>query len=163
MTKKKYSNYKQIANGIIIILATFMGLLFFLNEQFDLNLKAQIILPLTAVLATGFIFLSKKVNMSNYLLMPAIMIDGFFHLTSPLENLVQNSPDWVIAFNFYGGNGMPVIVHQIMGVFLLLTVSVFIYHLIKKQKNWYYYFFKYVIAVITLLIISTSYVIQLFK
>lgn len=91
------------------------------------------------------------------------MTDAYFHLTSPLENLIEHSPDWVIAFQLYGGNGMPVIIHQIMGIFLFVTSGIFIFHLIAKKKNWYYPFYKYVIAIVTMTIISTSYVIKLFR
>lgn len=163
MAKKKRFDCKQIGNGIIILLSVFIGLLFVLNEMLDLGFKAPVIIFLTIILAAGLIVLSKKINISSYLLLPVIILDGFFHLTSPLENLVANSPDWILAFNFYGGNGMPVIVHQIMGILLLVTSAIFVYHLISKRKNWYVPFYKYIIAIITMTIISASYVIKLLR
>ena len=148
---------------MIIILSLFIIVFFIFNELFDLGLNAAIIIPLVLALALGFFILSKRINVSDYVLLPVIIVDGFFHLTSPLENLVENSPDWVIAFNLYGGNGMPVIIHQIMGIFLLVTSAGFIYLLISKKKDWTYYFYKYIIVIITLTIISFSYLIKLFK
>ena len=148
---------------MIVLLSLFIIVFFIFNELFDLGLNAAIIIPLVLALALGFFILSKRINVSDYVLLPVIIVDGFFHLTSPLENLVENSPDWVIAFNLYGGNGMPVIIHQIMGIFLLVTSAGFIYLLISKKKDWTYYFYKYIIVIITLTIISFSYLIKLFK
>jgi hypothetical protein len=163
MKKSKKINFKLIRTAIVFTLSIFIATFFILNEKFDLGLGPGIIIPLTLILATGAMLLSKKVNISNYILLPVIIGDGYFHLTSPLENLVRNSPDWVIAFNLYGGSGMPVIVHQIMGVFLIITSLIFIFHLAMKKKNWYYPFYKYLIAIVTMTIISTSYVIKMFK
>ena len=163
MNQKTSVIWKWIGNGWIITLSTFIALFFILNEFFDLELKALIVLPVVIIIAAVLIILSRKVNVSDYILLPVIIIDGFFHLTSPLENLAENSPDWVIAFNLYGGNGMPIIIHQIMGIFLLLTSAWFIYLLIKKRKDWTYYFYKYVIAIITLTIISFSFIIKFFR
>lgn len=154
---------KIIADSYIFLLSTFIGVFFFVNEQFDLELGPETVLPIVAVLTAGFIFWQIKINIVDYVLLPVMIIDGYFHLTSPLGNLVENSPDWVIAFNLYQGNGMPVIVHRIMGVFLLLTSGWFIYLLISKKKDWAYYLYKYAIVVITLSIISFSYLIKLFK
>ena len=162
MAKKKKLYPEWIGNGIIIAFATFIGLFFILYEKLGIH-NAPIIISSTILLTFGFIVLSKKFDISNYILLPVIIADGFFHLTSPLENLVKNSPDWVIAFNFYGGSGMPVIIHQIIGIFLLITSAIFILHLILKRKNWYYYFYKYIIATITIVIVSISYIIKLFK
>lgn len=159
----KLLNYKQIGNGIIILLSLFITVFFIFNEQFDLSLHAAIIIPLAVVLAFGFFSMPPQKNISDYVLLPVIILDGFFHLTSPLENLVENSPDWVIAFNLYRGNGMPVMIHQIMGVFLLVTSAWFIYLLISKKKDWTYYFYKYIIVIITLTIISFSYLIKLLR
>ena len=156
-------DYKTTGNGVIIILSLFIIVFFIFNELFDLGLSAAIIIPLVLALALGFFILSKRINVSDYVLLPVIILDGFFHLTSPLENLIENSPDWVIAFNLYGGNGMPVIIHQIMGIFLLITSAGFVYLLTSKKKNWTYYFYKYVIVIITLIIISFSYLIKLFS
>ncbi len=161
MAKKKQFPFKPIGNIVIILLSTFIGLFFILYEKLNIT-QTPIILSSVLVLAAAFIALSKKFNISNYILLPVIIMDGIFHLTSPLENLVENSPDWVIAFNFFGGNGMPVLVHQIMGAFLLITSAIFIYYLISKRKDWYYYFYKYLIVIITMIIISTSFVLKLF-
>jgi len=160
---KKTSDYYLIGDRVIVLLSLFIIVFFIFNELFDLGLNAAIIIPLVLALALGFFILSKRINVSDYVLLPVIIVDGFFHLTSPLENLVENSPDWVIAFNLYGGNGMPVIIHQIMGIFLLVTSAGFIYLLISKKKDWTYYFYKYIIVIITLTIISFSYLIKLFK
>ncbi|MEN7982407.1 MAG: hypothetical protein ABFQ65_03085 [Nanoarchaeota archaeon] len=158
---KKEKHLSKYLNYLIILFSVFIGLFFLLYELLGIT-NPIIILSSTIFLVGGFIFLSKKFPISNYILLPVIIVDGFFHLTSPLENLVENSPDWVIAFNLYGGNGMPVIIHQIMGVFLLITSAIFIYNLISKKENWYYYFYKYIIAIITMTIISISYFIKLF-
>lgn len=152
--------WKRLADSYIIILSVFIALFFIVNEFFDLGLGPVIVLPIVVAMSIGLIW--SKVP-SDYILLPVIIFDGFFHLTSPLENLVENSPDWVIAFNLYGGNGMPVIIHQIMGVFLILTSAWFIYLLVKRKKDWSYYLYKYAVAVITLTIISFSYLIKLFK
>ena len=151
---------EKVGNIIIILLSIFILVFFIINEFFDLGL---VILPIifTLIFTSGIYFLEKKFKVSNYIMLPVIIIDGFFHLTSPLENLVENSPDWVIAFNLYGGNGMPVLVHQIMGVFLLGTSIGFIYYLFKKNENWFYYFYKYLVAIVTIVIISFSFVIKL--
>ena len=162
MKKRKQFDYKKLANIFLIILSSFVGLFFIIHEILEITSQI-IILFSTFILASGLIFLSKNFSVSNLILLPVILVDGFFHLTSPLENLRENSPDWVIAFNFYGGNGMPVIVHQIMGVFLLITSGIFIYNLISKKENWYYYFYKYLVAIITMTIISVSYMIKLFS
>jgi hypothetical protein len=159
MDKKKFP-YKSIGNMILILLSVFIGLFFILHEKLNIN-KPSIILSSTFLLALALIVLSKKFHISKYILVPILLVDGFFHLTSPLENLVENSPDWIIAFNFFGGNGMPVIVHQMMGVFLLITSAIFIYYLIAKRKDWYYYIYKYLIGLGTMAIISTSYIIKL--
>ena len=89
-------------------------------------------LLITGAVTFGLVVWSKKTEVADYILIPVIILDGYFHLTSPLENLVANSPDWVIAFNLYQGEGMPVIIHQLMGVFLLLASGWFIYLLISK-------------------------------
>lgn len=162
MKKRKYSKTELIANSILILLSIFIGLFFIFYELLNIQ-NSFIILSLTIIVAVGLISLSKKFNISNYILLPIIIVDGFFHLTSPLENLVENSPDWVIAFNLYGGNGMPLIMHQIIGAFLLITSTIFIYNLISKRKNLYNYFYKYLIAIITMAIISMSYIIKLLK
>jgi len=159
----KWDRLKQIGNRTIILLSTFIILFFVFNEFFDLDLSTLPIVLVTLIFVVGIIFTSKKIKtkISNYILLPVIIIDGYFHLTSPLEHLVENSPDWVIAFNLYGGNGMPVLVHQIMGVFLLGTSIAFIYYLYKKKENWFFYLYKYAVAIITMIIISFSYVIKL--
>ncbi|MBI5729068.1 MAG: hypothetical protein HY983_02415 [Candidatus Magasanikbacteria bacterium] len=154
---------KIITDSYAILLATFIATFFVVNEHFDLSLGPKIILPILVLLAAGFIAWQRKAAVSDYIVLPVIFVDGYFHLTSPLENLVANSPDWVIALNLYQGHGMPIIVHQIMGVFLLLTSGWFTYLLILKKKNWSYYFYKYAIALITLTIISFSYLIKLSK
>ena len=162
MSKKKQFNFKLIFNFIIILLSVFISLFFILSEKLGIN-NPLIILTSTIVLAGGLGFLLKKFDISTYILLPVIILDGFFHLTSPIENLVENSPDWIIAFNFYGGQGMPVIAHQIIGIFLLITSAIFIYYLISKRKDWYYYLYKYAVTIITMTIISTSYVIKLLR
>lgn len=162
MKKNQKNNLKFLTNAFIILLSVFIGLFFILYETLEIT-NSIIIISSTIILTGILILFSKKFPVSNYILLPVIIFDGFFHLTSPLENLVENSPDWVIAFNLYGGSGMPVIVHQIMGVFLLTTSAIFIYNLISKKENWYYYFYKYLVAIVTMVIISTSYVIKLFK
>ena len=154
---------KITANSYIIFLSVFIATFFVANEHFDLALGTEIILPIVIIFTTGLVIWQRKINIADYVLLPVMIIDGYFHLTSPLENLVENSPDWVIAFNLYQGKGMPVIVHQAMGVFLLLTSGWFIYLLIRKRKDWQYYFFKYAITTVTLSIISFSYFIKLFK
>ncbi len=156
-------NIKQIGNSYIIILAVFVSLFFVLNEKIQLHLGPEVFIPIALVVGIGLVILSKKVNISDYVMLPAIIGDGFFHTTAPLTNLVENSPDWVIAFNLYGGNGMPVIVHQMMGVFLITTSAFFIYFLAVKSKNWYRPFYKYAITIVTLTIISFSYVIKMFN
>ena len=160
MDNKKF--FELVGNSLVILLSIFIMSFFVLNEKFDLGIKASVVIPLVIVLAIGLVVLMKKFNISNYILLPVIFIDGYFHFTSPLENLIANSPDWVIAFNFFGGNGMPVLVHQIMGIFLLITSLIFVYHLISKKSNWYYYLYKYGIAIVTMIIISVSYMIKLF-
>ncbi len=157
----KKGDSKKVFNIILIILSVFVGLFFILYELLNI-LNPLIIISSAIILSTGVIFFSRKYNISNFILLPVILVDGFFHLTSSLENLVENSPDWVIAFNLYGGNGMPLIVHQIMGAFLLITTAIFIYYLVSKKRGGYYYFYKYIIAVITMAIISTSYLIKMF-
>lgn len=154
--KLKYLNY------FIIILSVFVGLFFILYEILEIT-NSIIIFSSTIILSGILIFFEKKYSFSNFIMLPVIIVDGFFHLTSPLENLRENSPDWVIAFNLFGGKGMPVIVHKIMGVFLLITSIIFIYNLMSKKKNWYFYFYKYLIAIITMVIISFSYLIKIFN
>ncbi len=112
MPKKTQFSYKSLGNMILILLSIFIGLVYIL-DMFNVN-NALIIISSTFLLTGILIVLFKKFDISKYILLPVIILDGFFHLTSPLENLVKNSPDWVIAFNFYGGNGMPVIIHQII-------------------------------------------------
>lgn len=162
MKKRGQINPKIFGNWLIILLSTFIGLFFIFYEILEITHPIIIILS-TIFLTAGLIFLQKKFKVSSYVLLPVIIMDGFFHLTSPLENLVENSPDWVIAFNLYGGSGMPVIIHQIMGIFLLVTSAIFIYYLISKRKDWYNYFYKYLVAIITMTIISVSYMIKLFS
>ena len=152
----------KIINSFLILLSVFIGLFFLLYELLGIT-DLFIIVSATLILTLIFISLLKKFDVSSYVLLPVIILDGFFHLTSPLENLRENSPDWVIAFNLFGGNGMPVIVHQIMGVFLLTTSVIFIYYLISKRKEGYYYFYKYLVAIITMTIISVSYLIKLLQ
>ena len=151
--------WQTIANWYITILSVFIATFFILNEFLDLGLGAIVIIPLSIIIGVMLVVWWN----SDYVLLPVIIFDGLFHLTSPLENLVENSPDWVIAFNLYGGNGMPVIVHQVMGVFLLVTSGWFIYLLVSKKQDWTYYLYKYGVTVVTLTIISFSYVIKLFK
>lgn len=152
----------RILNSFIILLSVFVGLFFILYELLNIT-NSSIILSSTFLLTIIFIFSQNKFPISNYILLPIIILDGFFHLTSPLENLAENSPDWIIAFNLYGGNGMPVWIHQAMGVFLLTTTVIFFLYLIIKKKNWYFYFYKYIIAIVTMIIISFSYMIKLFR
>lgn len=154
---------KIIADSYVILLSTFIIVFFAVNEYFDLGFGPEIVLLIAAALTAGFVVWQRKINVVDYILLPVMIVDGYFHLTSPLSNLVENSPDWVIAFNLYQGNGMPVIVHRVMGVFLLLTSAWFIYLLISKKKDWPYYAYKYAIVIITLSIISFSYLIKLFK
>lgn len=154
---------KIIADSYVLLLSTLIIVFFAVNEYFDLGLGPEIVLPIAVLLTAGFIVSQRKLNIVDYVLLPVMIIDGYFHLTSPLGNLVENSPDWVIAFNLYQGNGMPVMVHRVMGVFLLLTSGWFIYLLISKKRDWSYYIYKYAIVVITLSIISFSYLIKLFK
>ncbi|MCK5022054.1 MAG: hypothetical protein KAR54_02295 [Candidatus Pacebacteria bacterium] len=161
--KLKANLSKTIADSYIVLLSIFIATFFIINEYFDLELGPEIILPITVFLTLISIILQRKINIFDYILLPVIIFDGFFHLTSPLERLVENSPDWVIAFNLYQGNGMPVIGHQIIGAFLLLTSGCFIYLLISKKKNWTYFIYKYAIVTITLTIISFSYLIKLLE
>ena len=163
MIKLSKANFKIIGTTVIFVLSIFIITFFILNEKFDLAIGAHIIIPITLILSAGGIILYKKIDISDYISLPVIIADGYFHLTSPLENLVRNSPDWVIAFNLYGGNGMPVVIHQIMGVFLILASLIYITNLAMKKKDWYMPFYKYLIAIITMTIISTSYVIKLFR
>jgi hypothetical protein len=157
------SRWKTGVDSYVILLSVFIALFFVLNEFFDFGLGPAIVIPLSVAIALGLILWKTKVAVSDYVLLPVIIFDGLFHITSPLENLVENSPDWVIAFNLYGGNGMPLIVHQVMGVFLLVTSGWFIYLLVSKKKDWSYYLYKYGVTVVTLTIISFSYLIKLFK
>lgn len=159
--KKKLS--QVIADDYTIVLSVYIGVFFAIHEFFDLGWSPTGTLGLTAILALVFILWQRKSYIVDYILLLVIIGDGYFHLTSPLDNLVKNSPDWVIAFNLFGGNGMPLIVHQTMGVFLLSTSALFIYLLAKRRKNWQYYLYKYGVGIITLSIISLSYVIKLYK
>ncbi|MCW8965088.1 MAG: hypothetical protein OQK82_00160 [Candidatus Pacearchaeota archaeon] len=152
----KYLNY------FIILLSVFIGLFFLIYELVGIANKL-IIFSSTIILTTILILSSKKISASNTIMLPIIIIDGFFHLTSPLENLVENSPDWIIAFNLYGGKGMPAIIHQIMGIFLITTSIIFIYYLILKKKKLYFYFYKYLISIITMVIICFSYLIKIYN
>lgn len=150
----------KIFNSLIILLSVFVGLFFLIYELAEV--KNPIVIFASTIILTGIlIFFSKKYSISNFIMLPVIIVDGFFHLTSPLENLIENSPDWIIAFNLFQVNGMPVIVHQIMGIFLLTTSGIFIYNLAKKRKNWYNLFYKYLVAIITMSIISFSYILKL--
>jgi len=128
----KKEAWKSITDSYLILLSTFIATWFFFNEYFDLGIRPSIVLLITGAVTFGLVVWSKKTEVADYILIPVIILDGYFHLTSPLENLVANSPDWVIAFNLYQGEGMPVIIHQLMGVFLLLASGWFIYLLISK-------------------------------
>jgi len=50
-----------------------------------------------------------------------LFLDGIFHATTPLKELVQNSPDWIIARNLFQKKGLKEIIHKIMGYFLILS------------------------------------------
>lgn len=157
---KKKQPWLWIGEGYVTLLASFIAIYFLLEEQLELALGVPIlILP---IIVTVVILLFKNTMLSNFILVPVMIFDGFFHVTSPLENLVANSPDWVIALNLYSGNGMPVLVHQLMGVFLITTSSFFIYFLAVKKKNWYQPFYKYVVSIVTITIISFSYLLKIF-
>jgi len=162
MAAKKLKRKEVLANWFIVTLSVFIIVFTIFHDLLDIK-SISIIFALTMLSSLGVYYTRRTKEVSNYILLPVIILDGFFHLTSPLENLVKNSPDWVIAFKLFGGNGMPVVIHQVMGMLLLITSGFYLNILIKDKKGWYFYFYKYVVTVVTVTIISLSYIIKISK
>jgi len=94
--------------------------------------------------------------------LPLIFLDGLFHTFTPEAGLREQSPDWIIARNAWGGEGFSETVHKAMGVFLLSSSAwVFYQHfLVETPSSWWMRFYLKGIMPITLLIIALAIVLK---
>lgn len=51
-----------------------------------------------------------------------MLIDGWFHLSSNLETLKEESPDWIIARNIFKTNAFSENIHKFIGAALIIGV-----------------------------------------
>lgn len=155
----------KIINYILIFLSFFIGLFYIGYEILNMPLGFTLfgLILFLSISSTILISLNRDV-WAKFIVLPVILVDSFFHLTASSQNLLENSPDWVIAFKLYGGNGMSQLIHRFLGGFLLITTIYFIIDMIFKidKKEIYHKIYLYGVALITLLIITTSYLIKLF-
>jgi hypothetical protein len=83
-----------------------------------------------------------------------ILLDGKFHLSSSKSDLIEHSPDWIIARAF-NKKGLSEEIHKFMGIILIsISILYMTIRLLKIKKfNLTYYMY---INRITLIIISIA-------
>ena len=82
-----------------------------------------------------------------------VLLDGIFHFTTPLQKLIQQSPDWIIARGLFKTNGLNETIHKIMGITLIISS---LYYLLIGQydNNKFNKLYISIIQPITLIIIT---------
>lgn len=90
-----------------------------------------------------------------------VILDGRFHFISSIDELKEQSPDWIISRNVFGVDALSERNHKIMGVLLLSgAITSLILLFSGKEKTKIVQFYLKVVQPMTLIIIAIAIILK---